>query len=197
MDKVFNFNSDIQLLINDENITLIHEGGKNKINPENLDRISYNLYWENRISPGGLYARLFWIPLTATIFMNWKLSIIVYSYLAILIVIFVFDAMLELNICRSFVNKYFSNNYYCVEIASKTGNNIQFYTSVDELKKIKEVEKCLTDLKKRINDKTMKDTEKPEVLYYHDDLKKLGELLKSGLVTQEEFDLKKKQILGL
>lgn len=197
MENNFKFISGLKLLINAEKIILTQNGSKNIIESKNYDKLSYELYWENRISPGGFYARLFWIPLIATIFMNWKLSLIVYSYLAILVVIFVFDAMLELNICRSFVNKYFSNNYYYLEIASKTGNNIHFYTSVDELEKIKEVEKCLTDLKKRINDKKMMDAEKPEVLNYHDDLKKLGELLKSGLVTQEEFDLKKKQILGL
>jgi hypothetical protein len=197
MDKVFNFNSDLQLLVNDENITLIHEQGKNKISSENLDKISYELHWENKISPGGLYFRLFWIPLLATLFMNWKLSLIVYVYLGILVVIFTFDSMLELNICRSIVNRFFSNIYYYVEIACKTSNNIQFYVSPDELNKVMEVEKYLNDLKKRLLVKNIAKSEKSETLNYHEDLKKLGELFNSGLITQIEFDLKKKQILGL
>jgi hypothetical protein len=197
MDKVFKFDSGYELLINEEKILLTQNRSKKIIESLNYDRLSYERYWENRISPGGLYARLFWIPLLATLFMNWKLSLIVYIYLGVLVVVFVFDTMLELNICRSIVNSYFSNNYYYVEIASKTSNNIQFYVSLDELSKLKEVEKYLSDLKKRLIDKNLNKVEKIETLNYHEDLKKLGELLNSGLITQVEFNLKKKQILGI
>lgn len=189
----FRFVNGAVLNIDENNITLSLSSDKNIIETKMLDTISYNLYFENRISPGGLYQRMFWIPLTATLFLNWKFSLMIYVYLAILVVIFVFDTMLELNLCRSIVNRYFSNNYYHVEISSKTGKNINFYVSVDELNKIKNVEKSLIDLKKHLADNTVK----TEVINYYDDLKKLNDLLNSGIITQQEFDLKKTQILGI
>lgn len=46
------------------------------------------------------------------------------------------------------------------------------------------------------NNKSQRATSQPSSLSV-DDLKKLSELKDSGIITQEEFDAKKKQILGL
>lgn len=202
--KNFKFGTGVELEVGENTITLNTSSNKRSLESDMFDTFSYNLYFENRISPGGLYFRILVFSFISIFFIFFLslTTIIIYTIIigifnAILTIVFAFDAMLELNFFRRITNQYFSNNYYLVEISSKTGNNIQFYTLVDEINKIKEVEKCLTELKKRINNKKINNAEKPEVLNYHDDLKKLGELLKSGLVTQEEFDLKKKQILGL
>ena len=40
-------------------------------------------------------------------------------------------------------------------------------------------------------------TENPPVEKGTDDIRKYKELLDSGIITQEEFDVKKKQLLGL
>jgi len=197
MDKVFNFNSDLQLIINEENITLIHEKGKNKISSENFDKISYELYWENKISPAGLFFRIIVISFVLLLITPWKFNIFILIVDILLFLILFFDSFLELDIYSSIVNRFFSNNYYYVEISSKTSNNIKFYVLPDELNKIIEVEKYLNDLKNRLIVKYFNENEKYKTLNYHEELKKLGELLNSGLITQVEFDLKKKQILGL
>lgn len=202
--KIFKFENGAELKV-DENIIAYNLGfSKNSIEANTFDSISYNLYFENRISPGGLYFRILFFSFISIFFIFFlSLStIIIYTVIigilnAILTIVFACDAMLELNFFRNITNQYFSDNYYHVEIGSKTNNTIKLFTLVDELNKIKEVEKCLIDLKKHLNSKIVKDTIKPEALNYHDDLKKLNDLLLSGIITQDEFDLKKKQILGI
>jgi hypothetical protein len=202
--KILKFENGAELKVDDNTIAYNIGSNKSSIEADMFDAISYNLYFENRISPGGLYFRILFFSFIS-IFLIFFLSlsaIIIYTVIigilnAILTIVFGLDALLELNFFRNITNQYFSDNYYHVEIASKTGNNIKFFTSIDELNKIKEVEKCLTDLKKHINGKIVKETIKPEALNYHDDLKKLNDLLLSGIINQDEFDLKKKQILGI
>lgn len=70
--------------------------------------------------------------------------------------------------------------------------------SFDGVKNQTEIFQCISDLlKKRQEDTTVntaKSSEEPDIL---EQLKNLKELLDNGIITQEEFELKKKQILGL
>ncbi len=74
------------------------------------------------------------------------------------------------------------------------GNNLQFLVRQDEQSKIPKFE---TFKKEKVY--TVESVSKTENIKNGnlDDLEKLSELLKKGILTQEEFDLKKKQILGL
>lgn len=204
--KIFKFENDAELKIDENTIAYKIGGNKSSIEANMFDTISYNLHFENRISPAGLYFRILFFSFIS-IFLVFFLSlstIIIYTIIvvilnAILIIVFTLDAMLELNIFRRITNQYYSDNYYHVQIGSKTSNNLDFYVFYNTLNltKIKEIEKFLADLKKYFENKTAKETIKPEVINYHEDLKKLNDLLNSGIITQQEFDLKKKQILGI
>jgi len=201
--KIFNFISGLELKIDDEYITLVNNVHKSKLETKMYDSFSYNIYKESRISPAGLFFRtLFFsfISIFLIMFLSLEVVLIYSIIIAILnglfVILFTLDAFLELNIFRNITNTYFSDSYYKIIIGSKSSNNINFFVSTDELEKIKEVEKFLNDSKKNIKDNVLKDNVKPPVVNFHEDLIKLGELLNSGLITQSEFDLMKKQILG-
>ena len=66
------------------------------------------------------------------------------------------------------------------------------------VKNVKEIHSCLSELilqrqNDSVNENRANNTEKNSI----EELKQLKELLESGFITQEEFDAKKKQLLGL
>jgi hypothetical protein len=58
-----------------------------------------------------------------------------------------FDAMLQLNAFERIIYHFFSNHYFYVTIGNKSGNNIEFIALLDEEHKLKEIDKCLSNLK--------------------------------------------------
>lgn len=74
------------------------------------------------------------------------------------------------------------------------GNNLQFLVRQDEQSKIPKFETFKIEKIYSVENITKTETNEKGNL---DDLERLAELLKKGIVNQEEFDLKKKQILGL
>jgi hypothetical protein len=74
------------------------------------------------------------------------------------------------------------------------GNNLQFLVRQDEQSKIPKFETFKLEKIYSVENITKSETNEKGNL---DDLERLAELLKKGIVTQDEFDLKKKQILGL
>jgi hypothetical protein len=74
------------------------------------------------------------------------------------------------------------------------GNNLQFLVRQDEQSKIPKFETFIIEKIYSVENITKTETNEKGNL---DDLERLAELLKKGIVTQDEFDLKKKQILGL
>jgi signal transduction histidine kinase len=74
------------------------------------------------------------------------------------------------------------------------GNNLQFLVRQDEQSIIPKFETFKIEKIYSAENITKTETNEKGNL---DDLERLAELLKKGIVTQEEFDLKKKKILGL
>ena len=60
-----------------------------------------------------------------------------------------------------------------------------------------DVHSAITDLLSQKQDSSVPQTSKSETSNSFDELKNLKELLDSGIISQEEFDAKKKQLLGL
>ena len=103
------------------------------------------------------------------------------------------DSFLELGITNNIINNFFSNKGYHVTIGSKSGNNIEIIALIEDLELIKELETNIYELKKSVvkNDAPIMQSSNL------DELKKLSELLNSGIITQTEFEQKKKQLLEL
>ena len=80
-----------------------------------------------------------------------------------------------------------------VSVATSSGI-ISFYGVENQTK----VFQCISDLLiKRQEDTIVKATKSSESTDISEQLKKIKELFDNGIITQEEFELKKKQILGL
>lgn len=78
-----------------------------------------------------------------------------------------------------------------VSIATSSGS-IHFYGLVNQ----QEIYKCISDLLIKRQEETKVQTNSTSNSNT-DELIKLNDLLKQGIITQEEFDAKKKQLLGL
>lgn len=206
--KTFSFETGLTLSINEDKVLANGEGGIASIDSPHLDNFSYQEDWEYRNTPIIIYARFLGILslliiLFSLIVFGW--SGILVGFLVILLInaigwIFsIFDAILDLNILNGIVRKFFSNHFYKVTIGNKSGNNISFYTLLDEKNKLIEIEKLMTSLKSLIASKANKTTQQNNETTQNssnlDELKKLGELYKSGVLTQDEFESKKKELL--
>lgn len=215
--STLNFNTGVTISVNKDKILAKDDSGSATIHTENLDNFTYQSYWEG-ISPATLIFRFHAISIVAIfvisfIFdtklteMSWErfsawalitIAIIVINIIAFFVEMI--DMLLDLGITRRIIRKYFSTHLYAVSIGNKSGNNIDFNAGINEKSKILNLEHILTNLKAefknhihstqqaRMNNNTNENS--------LDELKKLGELYKSGILTEEEFNFKKQEILN-
>ena len=113
---------------------------------------------------------------------------------------YIFSIMFGANFWDKIIKKYFSNQNYQITIGNKNGEVINIYTLITDADK-KKIEK-LQNIIEKIRNMVFKESIQVKKVVvesndYFKELSSLNELLKSGILTQEEFDLKKKQILGL
>lgn len=74
------------------------------------------------------------------------------GFLVMLIAVFAFiieviDAFLELGLYNKLIGHFFSDKGYQVTIGNRSGNNIVFFAMLDELRRVKELDKKLEELK--------------------------------------------------
>lgn len=210
--EIFNFSSGVTIEFIKDKIIASATNYSNTINFKNLDNFRYNDYQENRITTVGLLSRALAISFFLMIF-NKVLSfqnpntsdILFYSGLLLFVLtfisffIFMLDVFLEFRFFNSIILKFFSNKGYLVIIGNNSGNNIEFYATLDDLKLINELESKVYEIKKNSED-VLNSADKIVSINkenYLVELEKLNELLQSGIINQEDFDLKKKQILGI
>ena len=210
--EIFNFSSGVTIEFIKDKIIASATNYSNTINFKNLDNFRYNDYQENRITTVGLLSRALAISFFLMIF-NKVLSfqnpntsdILFYSGLLLFVLtfisffIFMLDVFLEFRFFDSIILKFFSNKGYLVIIGNNSGNNIEFYATLDDLKLINELESKVYEIKKNSED-GLNSADKIVSINkenYLVELEKLNELLQSGIINQEDFDLKKKQILGI
>lgn len=204
--KTFNFKSGITVETTKDKVTATANNYNNSIQTADLDNFSYVDHTEQRMSFVGLLARMFVIGLLIVIlskvlFGKFQMeSQAIFIGCAIMGLAFVFflvmviDSFLELGFTNNIINNFFSNKGYHVTIGSKSGNNIEIIAQMDDLELIKELESKIYELKKSA---VKNDAPVIQSSSNLDELKKLSELLNAGVITQIEFEQKKKQLLEL
>jgi len=101
----------------------------------------------------------------------------------------------------SMIEKYFSDYKYQITIGNKNGNTIIINAQINDVNKNKILllQNNIEQIKTMVYNESLK--QKIEVSEpshdYIKQLNSLNDLLKSGILTQQEFDLKKRQILGV
>lgn len=214
-DNKFSFDTGVVVTFLNDSLNVKSSNYNSSINYKNLDNYTYKNVSIPRITPFGLATRTLlygWISAFALImpvkdewgalsftanpfdiFLAW-LSIIIFvgSFLisGLIFLGYVFSAAIETSFLRRFINTYFSDHRILAIIGNKSGNNIEFYTLDKEVSKIKEVEKEISNRKKLATNETSQNE-------FYSDITKLKKLLDENIITKEEFDLKKKLILGL
>ena len=112
----------------------------------------------------------------------------------------VLGSFFGVKVWNNVMTKYFSNHNYHVTIGSKNGKDLNFLTDItdsdkDRIEKLKTIVEQIKNMVYQESIKLTKEASKPND--YIQELNSLNELLRNGVITQEEFDLKKKKILGL
>lgn len=226
--KIFRFNSEVVVEVNEDQVIAKAENGSQNIESKNLDNFSYIDHIEVKLTPIGLAFRILVFGVLGSVILSlfvkngWGALVfdasfkdIVIEWIAVIgfflsiflfgfiMVTWMFDAFLETNLYNNFIKNRLSYKGYAVTIGNKSGNNILFLALEDELKKVKDLEAKINELKKHIQLQVPQQPERPVTQTNSvstsnslDDLKKLGELYQSGILTKEEFDQKKTEILN-
>jgi len=214
-DNKFSFNTGVNITFLNDSLNVNSSKYNSSISYDNLDNYTYESVIQPRVTPFALAVRtlvLGWaIAFTITIpikdewggifctassldiFLAWSSIIIFAGSFLISGLIFwgyVFSAAIQTPFLCKLINNYFSDHGILVTIGNKSGNNIEIYALDNEVSKIKEVEKEILNRRKSITDDASQNTS-------YSDLKNLKQLHEEGIITEHEFDLKKKQILGL
>jgi hypothetical protein len=211
----FSFNTGVVVTFLNDSLNVTASNYNSSISYNNLDNYTYKNVSLRRITPFGLATRtlffgwisafiiaipvknewgaLFFTASSFDIFLAWlSITIFAGSFLISALIFwgYVFSVAMETSFLSRFINSYFSDHRILAIIGNKTGNNIQFYATYSEVTKIKEVENEISNRKNSAEDNTSQND-------FYSDIKKLKELLDEGVLTKEEFDLKKKLILEL
>lgn len=204
--KTFSFKSGVTVETTKDKVTATAPNYNKTIQSADLDNFSYVDHHQQRLTFVGLLARMFVVGLLLLIVSKVLFSKINMENQAIYIgailmgisflgfMVFCVDLMLELGISNNIINNFFSNKGYYVTIGNKSGNNIELIAQLDDLELIKELESKIYELKKSA---VKNDTPVIQPNSNLDELKKLSELLNAGIITQTEFEQKKKQLLEL
>lgn len=201
------FSSGVTIDINKDKIIATATNYSNTISFGNLDNFRYNETSKSRITTIGLMARTLALSFFLMIFnkvlsfKNPHLSdILFYSGLLLMLLTFVsflaftLDVFLEFRFFDTIISNFFTDKGYLVIIGNKSGNNMEFYANTDDLKLIQELESEVYDIKNKYDEGFKIDNKIGNG--YLDELKKLGDLLRDGILTQVEFDIKKKELLS-
>jgi hypothetical protein len=195
--KTINFKNGVSVNLSKSEVILNYNGSISSIDSHMLDNYQYQEYWEPRISPSGLSFRvigfafvLFCCTTSFSKSTNWTFIGILIALVVLFEIVFAFDAILELNIFRGIIEKYFSNHCYYAKIGNKSGNNIEFFAFLDEKDKLDELNILIKNLKQNIMDRKQESSNNSL-----DDLQKLWELHQNGILTEQEFIRKKQEIL--
>jgi membrane-associated HD superfamily phosphohydrolase len=209
ISKTFNFLSGVAVDTSSGKIIATAKNYSNTIHSENIDNLKYVKILRHRMSFLGLLSRTFFIGLLLMIFNEvltnhneyFSNKIIVLGMIIIGLSVLGFfllmiDSFAELGITNSIMNSFFSDECYLVTIGNKSGNNIEFYALIVDLKLIKELEQKVNNLREENKLKGKINVPSNDKIGYLENLKKLGDLFHNGILTQEEFEKKKNELLN-
>lgn len=104
------------------------------------------------------------------------------------------DGLLGLNVAKPILLSLYGVDAVRVVVQNiYGGNNLQFFIRLDEQSKIPKFEDYKLEKIYNVENIKSPETGKNNI----DDIEKLAALRDKGIISQEEFDLKKKQILGI
>lgn len=215
MDNKFSFNTGVVVTFLTDSMNVKASNYNSSIDYKNLDNYTSKNVSVPRVTPFALAVRtlvlgwacafvliipvkdewgaLFFTATSLDIFLAWS-SIIIFSgsFLISGLILWghLFSAAMQTSFLSRFINTYFSDHRILAIIGNKSGNNIEFYALDKEVSIINEVEQEILNRKKIVIDSTLENN-------FYSDVKKIKKLLDEGIITKEEFDLKKKLILGL
>lgn len=215
MDNKFSFNTGVVVTFFTDSLNVKASNYNSSIDYKNLDNYTSKNVSVPRVTPFALAVRtlvlgwacafvliipvkdewgaLFFTATSLDIFLAWS-SIIIFtgSFLISGLILWghLFSAAMQTSFLSRFINTYFSDHRILAIIGNKSGNNIEFYALDKEVSIINEVEQEILNRKKIVIDSTLEND-------FYSDVKKIKKLLDEGIITKEEFDLKKKLILGL
>lgn len=197
----FDFNTGVRINLNNGIITANSEDGYySSFDIKNFDNISYEQTAISKLTGWAIYARF--TLLIAVIFsigynkQNVFLTGLGLFLFIVFSILFLLESYFESNLIFSFLSNYFSKKGYRVSIGNKSGNNIDFFTDLDELHKIKKLEKKISELNNLIkNTLNVKGSQKAPS--HFDELRTLAELHKDGIISEDEYKKKKSEILNL
>lgn len=219
--KIFSFKSGLRVTFQNDDMVINTSSYNSSINYVDIVNYTYSNVSIPRISQIGLATRvlvfgwiasfiilipvkdewgaLFFTASSMDIFLAWiSITIFISSFLVAAFVFLglVFSTFMEISFLNRFIEKYFSDNGILAVIGNKSGQNIKFYALNEELSKVKSVNEEIAVRKTIANENIKLNNTNSQLRNdFHSDLKKLNELLIDNIITQEEFDLKKKQIL--
>lgn len=191
------------------NLTSHNQGVNQTVKREDVDTVNsfYNIYLPKqpfnycfRMAGFGILGFI----LTAVLFFNdiafWKILIWLSWGLfvggAILLFIDLFiDGLLGLNIAYRFFANFVGHKGYDVIVKNKTGISVlEFFSDENEINEITRFIKSLKKEKKIEKQHTIQTQSSNDSL---NQIQKLAEMHKQGLLTDEEFSQMKKQLLGI
>ncbi len=215
--KKIGFNTGVSIDFVNNQVLVTASNYKGAIDYKNLDNYTYTSIYVPRLSfiavaariflGGGflsvfLFALMFKVDSEELSHFLGVLTIIVFLatilFSGLVFYGFIFNALLGFNIADKIVQNYFSNKRWFVVIGNKSGNNIQFYAIIDEIEKVKQLEKIISDIKKNYIPEPIlqKEVTKSVPSDYLVELTKLNELYQQGILTEAEFTNKKTEILN-
>lgn len=211
----FSFNTGVDVTFLNDSLNVKASDYNSSINYTSLDNYTYKNVSFPKITPFALAVRtlvlgwacaftitipikdewgaIFFTASSLDIFLAWSSIIICAGSFLISALIFwgnIFSAAMQTSFLSRFINTYFSEHRILAIIGNKSGNNIEFYALDNEVSKIKKVEEEISNRKKLVTYDIFENE-------FYSDIKKLKKLYEEDIITKEEFDLKKKLILGL
>jgi hypothetical protein len=203
--SLFKFKTGVNLSIGTNVISASDEVGEDKIDAKNIDSFNYEEFAIPKVSiwaPSSILVVFGFLLLfafgdsgSAALWMG--LTLVVIGFL--LFIVTAIDAAMEMNLVLKILTSVWSEKGYAVTIGNMSGNNILFYTELSELPTIKSVGETVEELKVYLSSQNAAiQSQQPNVVTSSlDELPKLAKFRDDGVITEEEFNLKKKQLLGL
>jgi hypothetical protein len=207
--KNYSFKTNVRIDIDESSVGVKDENGSAFISIDKLDNFTYSNVNLPRMTAGTLWFRIigasFLIAFITGVIsdkiqgahLNWFMLVgilfIVNVLFAMLVLI---EALFEIKTLSRIIDSFFSNALILVKIGNKSGNNIEFYTLIEEESLVLELKKKIVSIidngvKNKIS-KTESITRESNL----DELLKLRELLNNGTITESEFIGLKNKILS-
>jgi hypothetical protein len=206
--KNYSFKTNVRIDIDESSVGVKDENGSTFISIDKLDNFTYSNVNLPRMTAGALWFRTIGTSLliafiTGVIsdkiqvaYLNWFILVgILFVFNVLFAILVLVEALFDIKTLSRIIDYFFSNALILVKIGNKSGNNIEFYTLIEEKTLVLELKKkILSIIENSVKSKISK-TENITRESNLDELLKLSELLKNGTINENEFIELKNKIL--